>query len=219
MEVDNIILIEDELAHVELIKRAFAKRGREESLVIFDRLKPAIDYIDNHPVDMVICDYKLPDGSGLELLEFCQSNPEFPVIMLTSHGDENVAVDSIKLGALDYIVKLPETFESLPVIVDHAAREWESLQANKRANKIFEDVAKGIIKQQGESLFDAMVRSLALSLDADIVLVAEFESQARQNSRTIAAWKDGHAATDVEYELVKSPCAVQGDTDGVVASE
>lgn len=65
--------------------------------------------------DAIILDYKLPDGTGLELLNVArQSSPETPILFLTAHGSEDVALQALGLGASDYMQKTGTMLEELP---------------------------------------------------------------------------------------------------------
>jgi FixJ family two-component response regulator len=57
----------------------------------------------------------------------------FPILILTGHGDERVAVEAMKAGAIDYIEKSAAAFAAIPRSVERALREWDLLQARKRA--------------------------------------------------------------------------------------
>lgn len=68
--------------------------------------KQAIDALIQDKYDLIITDLKMPETDGLELLKFTKDmNPDNVVIMITGHGTVNTAVDAMKLGAFDYIVK------------------------------------------------------------------------------------------------------------------
>lgn len=69
--------------------------------------------------DMIVLDYKLPDSSGLNLLQWMHEQKlEIPVLMLTGEGSEVVAVEAMKLGAYDYIRKEHLEMNRLPIILN-----------------------------------------------------------------------------------------------------
>ena len=85
-----------------------------------------------NPPDIALLDMVLPDGNGLELLKSLPQPNAFPMLILTSHGNENTAVEALKAGALDYIVKSPETFLETPRILTHNLNQWALIQENNK---------------------------------------------------------------------------------------
>lgn len=73
--------------------------------------------------DVVLLDYNLPDGNGLEALaQFPAHNQRVPVVMVTGRGDERVAAQAIQRGAIDYLVKSGDYLRMLPALVEKAVR-------------------------------------------------------------------------------------------------
>ncbi len=124
----RILLIEDDPAHAELIQRAFEDRGGESKLTIANTLAEARTHLKNFKPTLIIADWRLPDGESSELLseEHSKSNP--PVIIMTSYGNMTNAVDVMKSGALDYIVKSSESMTDMPHIAERAIQQWQILQ-------------------------------------------------------------------------------------------
>lgn len=127
-----ILLVEDEVSHVELIRRAFRQRMPEAELFIARSLSEAHDLLTTQTIDLVITDWLLPDGQGVDVLFKHEQEPAFPVILMTSHGNEQVAVEAMKGGALDYVVKTAETLIDMPHIAERALREWHYIVERRR---------------------------------------------------------------------------------------
>lgn len=127
-----VLLVEDDPSHAELVRRAFSSHP-EFQLSIVDSLAAARVAILQSVPDLVIADLLLPDGHGRTLLTERAHVSVFPVVMLTSHGDEAAAVEAIKAGARDYIVKSDISLAELPHTVERALREWDQTQALRRA--------------------------------------------------------------------------------------
>ena len=128
----RILLIEDDPAHAELIQRAFENRGDISNLSVAHTLADARTQIRDFKPTLIIADWRLPDGDSRELLsdEHNISNP--PVIIMTSYGSERNAVDAIKAGALDYIVKSSESMTDMPHIAERAIQQWKILLEQER---------------------------------------------------------------------------------------
>jgi PAS domain S-box-containing protein len=78
-------------------------------------------------------DLNLPDGNAVEALAGGEGNTIFPILVMTSYGNEATAVQAMKAGALDYIVKSAENFQHMPRTIARALREWEAIAARARA--------------------------------------------------------------------------------------
>lgn len=131
----DIIVVEDELAHAELIRRAFETRADEFDVDVVGSLADARERLAETAPDLVITDLMLPDGSGIDLIPNEAQLAGYPVVVMTSHGDEKVAVEAIKAGALDYIVKSAETLSTMPHVAERALREWRQMHELARTQQ------------------------------------------------------------------------------------
>ncbi|MBU5636303.1 response regulator [Geomonas sp. Red69] len=129
--VKKILVVEDDDAHAELIRRGFSDLSGQYELTVAATVKEAVERIRSLDYDIVLTDYLLPDGKGGDLV--AHSANIAPVVMMTSHGSEQVAVEAMKSGAIDYVVKMPEVFDAMPRIVERALREWDHMLEHKRA--------------------------------------------------------------------------------------
>jgi PAS domain S-box-containing protein len=131
----NILLVEDDGAHVSLIQRAFEDHDPGFRLTVASRLSEAESCLQEQKFDLVLVDFLLPDGKGTDLLGNVGLVSSCPFILMTSHGDEKLAVEALKAGALDYVVKSAETFSLLPKVVERGLREWQLIQERKQAEE------------------------------------------------------------------------------------
>ena len=129
----TILIVEDNAAHAELICRSIEDSGSGVDLIVLDTLANARKQINLNTPSLVITDLNLPDGKGTDLINSDEVNRNYPVILMTSFGDENIAVDAIKSGALDYIVKTPEAFNAMPKSIDRVLREWQYITTSQQA--------------------------------------------------------------------------------------
>lgn len=127
----NILLVEDDPGHAALINRAFETEAHCR-LVVTATLQQAKSLINNFNPDLIITDVKLPDGHGTELLN---PRPGCPTIVMTSYSDEKAAVNAMKSGASEYIVKTQETMTSLPRTASRVMREWRLVIDQKLARE------------------------------------------------------------------------------------
>ncbi|MCC7448960.1 MAG: PAS domain S-box protein [Anaerolineae bacterium] len=129
----QVLLVEDEAAHAELIRRAFAVLPQRYHLRIVSTLQAARDYLAATTPDIVLVDYLLPDGRGTELLPTNGETTSYPVVILTSNGNEQIAVEALKSGALDYVVKSNAMLAAMPAITRRVLREWGYLADRRKA--------------------------------------------------------------------------------------
>ncbi len=127
----HILLIEDDPAHAELIQRAFEDRGDGAHLVVANTLGEARDCLQTMKPSLIIADWRLPDGDSTTFLEE-HDKGSLPVIIMTSYGSERNAVEAIKSGALDYIVKSSESMMDMPHMAERAIQQWLILQEQDR---------------------------------------------------------------------------------------
>lgn len=154
-ERKNILLVEDDRGHAELIHRAFESYRESFCLTAVSRLEEAQAYLKKSLPHLVIADLVLPDGRGTELLPAMDSKelPAFPLVVMTGYGDEHVAVDSLKAGALDYVVKLDSTLKAMPRIAERAMRQWDAIVDRKRMEVALaesEEKFRALIENAGE---------------------------------------------------------------------
>jgi len=129
----QILLVEEETTQAEEIRRSFETAGVPVALTIIATLREAREYLAAGAPDLVICDLHLPDGNGINLLPREEETPRYPVLFMTAHGDEIAAVEVMKAGALDYVVKSEKVFAGMPGIVKRSLREWDHIVQRKRA--------------------------------------------------------------------------------------
>lgn len=107
MDNINVLLIEDNPAHARLIKEMLKEaRSAVYALQVFDRLAAGKKALLSNTANIVLLDLNLPDSEGLETLtQIHAADPNIVVIILTSLNDEEMAVEALRKGAQDYLVK------------------------------------------------------------------------------------------------------------------
>ncbi len=128
------MLVEDEPAHAEAIRRALQSADLEMTVQVAESLQEYRHQIAESPPQMAVVDLNLPDGRALDILTAPPEAGPFPVLIMTSYGSQQMAVEALKSGALDYIVKSPETFAEMPRIVERVMREWRLLRERNLAH-------------------------------------------------------------------------------------
>lgn len=132
----KLLLVDDE----ERFRTTLAKRMQEKGLDVtaLESGKKTLHYIKEHPVDVIVLDIKMPDMDGIETLsEIKKIDPSIEVIMLTGHGTIDSAIEGMRLGAYDYIMK-PSDLDYLLEKIDGAysvkkARDERLRKARERS--------------------------------------------------------------------------------------
>jgi len=146
----KILYVEDEIPHVELTQRALEDNLKED-FVLYHResIAEAIELLNSDSkIDVVLTDYRLPDGTGMDLLKKVHQLPIHPaVVLVTGQGDEQVAVTALKAGAADYLVKQSDYLHRLPIVISNAVIQ-NKLQLEQAA------------KQEAEIRYQALVERI-----------------------------------------------------------
>ena len=156
-----MLLVEDDEMHAELIKRAFEDTPGV-ILMVARRLNEAMRELGRAMPDMIIADLRLPDGRGIEL---CQGK-QCPIVIMTSQGSEADAVEAMRAGALDYVVKSDAMFSEMPHVVDRALREWRLIRAHARADRLLQSqheiawalATRGSLEDAGPRILESICR-------------------------------------------------------------
>ena len=135
----KILIIEDDLTFSQLLE-GFLKKHGHEPYVVHD-VKSTFKIIEQHNFELFLIDYRLPDGTGLDVLAYLREHGlNYPVVIMTSFNDVRTAVKSIQLGAIDYITKPVNPDELLMIIRGSLEKKVEN---NQTASVEHEDFIKG----------------------------------------------------------------------------
>lgn len=131
----NILMLEDDLMDAELSKEQLLLLNEYNCIVnIVSNKKSYIKALENSFPDLILCDYNLPNYTGLEALNYLkEKNPLIPFIFVTGAMNEETAADAIKAGAWDYVVK--DRLFRLPL----AVRSVLKLKEEKRIAALAEE--------------------------------------------------------------------------------
>lgn len=129
----SILIIDDDLYIINLLEKYFQREGYK--VFTSYKGKPALKLLNKEAIDVVLCDIRLPDINGTELLPFIrQASPETSVIMMTAYAKVKTAVEAIKVGAFDYVTK-PIYPEEISNIIKRAIKRRSGDQ--KETDDIF----------------------------------------------------------------------------------
>jgi two-component system, NtrC family, response regulator len=136
MVAGNILVVDDEDKLRGLLKRVISLEGY--SVYEAGDLKAAMRILSKEDIDVVVCDVKLPDGSGLDFTRSMKGKTSHvEVILLTAHANIPDVVQAMRFGAFDYISKGDDNDKLLPLI----ANAVEKVHLQKRVERLEEHVA------------------------------------------------------------------------------
>jgi len=161
----KILLIEDDLTYSKIISKFLEKNGYE--VISSARVAEGLSFYEKHQIDLIITDYRLPDGTGMEVLDqVLKSQPELPVILITNYSDIRTAVKSMKMGAFEYITK--------PIHPDELLLTVQQALKNEKKQKPTKQVSKSVPSENKLSELDYQIGKSkeALQIEEHIGLVS-----------------------------------------------
>ena len=117
MEKLKLLIIEDDADQRELMSETLEDHFGAGTVVPVGSRREAMEQ-DLGAFDLILADYNLPDSTGMELLEAIQHQCSTPVIMVTGENVGRIAVDAVRRGASDYIVKVGDYLFTIPLVVE-----------------------------------------------------------------------------------------------------
>ncbi len=187
----NILLVEDNLADAKLFKKALSGTGDiEYKITNVKTLSDTLAKINKNNFDIIVLDLFLPDEQGLDTFKSVYLNcKHIPIIILSGLTSENIALEAIKLGAMDYLIKGPHFFavleRSIKYVIYRKKQEQEIKDLNlsletrllelAQINYELESTHKKLHEIKDENLF---------SYQAKLQLTSEMLSLIQTTSKT-----------------------------------
>jgi signal transduction histidine kinase len=162
----KVLILDDEHDHIALILRAL-ERTPEYNCETAYSLENALQRLLTFHPDIILADFRLPDGDARTIVE--KYGASVPVIIMTSFGNEELAVEMIKSGALDYLVKTPENFSNIQWFIERSFREWNNMEERKKAEEA--------LRQKNEQLFSVNKEMLHIVEELQISREKAIESE------------------------------------------
>jgi len=135
----KVLLVDDEEQLLHALQKVLARRNMDVHIARSG--KEALTFLDDNPVDVVVLDVKMPGMDGLEVLWYLKADPiKWEVILLTGHPTLDSAVQGMRKGAFDYMVKPPDV-ETLIRLIRMAHRKRKAALVEEQQQKI-EDILR-----------------------------------------------------------------------------
>lgn len=137
--MNKVLIIDDEEKLRGLLARIISLEGEGFEVYQAGTAKAALKQLEQYSFDVIICDVKLPDASGVDLIQQIKSKqPLTEVILLTAYGNISDGVQAIKNGAFDYITKGDDNNKIIPLL----NRAFEKVQLAKRIHQLEQQVGE-----------------------------------------------------------------------------
>jgi two-component system response regulator PilR (NtrC family) len=154
-----VLVVDDEEDILELIELTLLRMGLEVDRAM--RVGDAIEKVKSGQYDLCLTDMRLPDGEGLQLVEYITQNlRDLPVAVITAHGSTENAVAALKAGAFDYLAK-PVSLEQLRTLVKSALSLPQPGQAPKTTSSDQGLLGASPVMQHVRDMIDKLARSEA----------------------------------------------------------
>lgn len=146
----KVLIVEDDADQANLLRKCLADSDKRYEVETVSTGKRCLEKVREQQYEAVVLDYQLLDESGLEVLgKMSECGVDTPVVVVSGHGSEQIAVDALKKGAADYVVKDNRILSVLPTAV-HRSIETHKLEERLRASEkkyqtLFESAGDAIL--------------------------------------------------------------------------
>lgn len=154
----KILVIEDEAAIRRVLVKILSEENDKYELEEAEDGLKGLEAIKNEDYDLVLCDIKMPKMDGVEVLEAVKKiKPEIPMVMISGHGDLDTAVNTMRLGAFDYISKPPDLNRLLNTVrnaLDRKELVVENKKLKRKVSKNYEMVGESAAISQIKDMIE-----------------------------------------------------------------
>ncbi len=151
----RILLIEDNPDHALLTKRILQEADEDYQLDCADDAREGLSRILQQEYEVILCDYRMPRLNALNILKEIRKNgKDLPFIVVTVSGSEKIAVDLMKEGAYDYVLKDISYEDTLPVVIKRSIERYNMKKEKQRAEQALKEAYRNL-KQAQEQLIQS----------------------------------------------------------------
>ncbi len=156
--MSKILIIEDESAIRRVLVKIISEESTDYEVDEAEDGLVGLEMVKKGDYDLIMSDIKMPKMDGVEVLSKIKVlKPEIPVVMISGHGDLDTAVDTMRLGAFDYISKPPDLNRLLNTVrnaLDRKSLQVENQRLKKKVNKKYEMVGSSQSMEKIKSLIE-----------------------------------------------------------------
>jgi DNA-binding NarL/FixJ family response regulator len=215
----RLLVIDDDEVDRQTIRRMLDKSDLPCEVTMRDDAPGGLQALQAGGFDVVLLDYLLPRGNGLEILKRIQADRlDVPVIVLSGQADQRVAVDLMRHGAADYLIKDGLRDERLTITVRNVVAAHRAEVSARRHAEALNRLASGTASVVGADFFHALVRQLAAAFHVRHALLATVGEG--PDCTCLALWSDDGFLWPRRFRGDAAPVAALLSTrDGVVMNQ
>lgn len=197
----KILIIEDEASIRRVLSKILAEEN--DSYIITEAAdgEEGLEKIKNEDFDLVVCDIKMPKKDGEEVLQEAKKlKPEIPFIMISGHGDLETAVNTMRLGAFDYISKPPDLNRLLTTVrnaLDNKSLVVENKRLKKKVSKTYHMIGESLPILQIKEMVDKVAET-----DARVLITGP-----NGTGKELVAHNLHEKSNRAQYPLIEVNCA------------
>lgn len=206
-QTTHVLVADDEEIYTQLIKTVLREAGGYD-VATAESGEETIELLKSGPFDVVILDYLMPQGSGLNVLQWMlEQKADTPVIMLTAAGSEGIAVEAMKLGAYDYMRKDQIDPRHIPIVINGVRERYLFRKEKERESKkstqfghsrqLFETIQKTVLTLSNSLTSGLSVARLDLQQIETTLQILSPPESSEELHQTFKEIKG-------EYELIES---------------
>ena len=168
----HILIVEDEDAIRRVLVKILSEENTSYSIDEAENGLVAQEKIKLNDYDLILSDIKMPKADGVEVLQFSKKlKPEIPVVMISGHGDLDTAVETMRMGAFDYISKPPDLnrlLQTVRIALDRKDLVVENKRLKKKISKNYQMIG------ESEKILEikAIIEKVAIT-DARVLITGE----------------------------------------------
>ncbi len=165
----KILIIEDEAAIRRVLVKILSEENKSYQVDEAEDGLIGIEMIKKEDFDLILCDIKMPKMDGVEVLEAVKKiKPEIPIVMISGHGDLDTAVNTMRLGAFDYISKPPDLNRLLNTVrnaLDKKELVVENTLLKKKVSKNYEMIGNSEAITKIKDMIDKVAHNRCQSIN------------------------------------------------------
>ncbi len=211
-KIIDILLIEDNPVEAELIQELFSQvQVNQFSLTHVQRLSQGIKKLMELTFDIILLDLSLPDSQGLNtVIQVKSQAPTTPIVVLTSLNDQKMAIQVVREGAQDYLIKGQFVGENLVRAIRYAIereRDREAIRQQAQRERILERMVEQIRRSLDlEEILHTTVTQVRQFLKTDRVLIYRYQADKSPNLLLEAAdYSNSYPEVPAIHELLNLP--------------